>query len=90
MGTLQPKTLLLHVPTPTCDVKQPLSLENIAPPELSTDAALLDRGSAELLHIGKRDLALSDEGSAADPVLVQEPMRIVGILPAVVELEDLA
>ena len=90
MGTLQPKTLLLRALTPTCDVKQPLSLENIAPPELSTDAALLDRGSAELLHVGKRNLTLSDEGGAADPVLVQEPMCIVGILPAVMEFEDLA
>ena len=72
---------------PTYDVKQTLSLKDVAPPELHLAGVLLVRNSAADLKVEEASLALDDECGAPDPVLVQHAMRVVGGLPAVVEFE---
>ena len=74
---------------PTDDVKQALSLKDVAPLELHLIAAVVVRSNATELEVGEAGLAPDDKRGAADPMLIQQPVGIDGRLPVVMELESL-
>ena len=64
-------------------------LQDVAPPQLLAITVDARGSDAADLEVGEASLALHDKGSTANPVLVQQPMTIIGRLPTVVKFKCL-